>query len=101
MPATKSKTESKSKKDSSKQLTIKGITRNRFSPVNIAKESTTKSNMASKDSKAEVNDMVTRLKAKMDTILNRISQIEFNLDAKLSDLAARVTTVEGSIEKKK
>ena len=57
--------------------------------------------MASKDSKAEVNDMVTRLKAKMDTILNRINQIEFNLDAKLSDLAARVTTVEGSMEKKK
>ena len=99
MPATRSKTESKSKKESSKQLTIKGITRNKFSPVNIAQESTTESNMASKDSKAEVNDMVTRLEAKMDTILNRISQVEFNLDAKLSDLAARVTTVEGSIEK--
>ena len=99
MPATRSKTESKSKKDSSKQLTIKGITRNKSSLVNIAQESTTESNMASKDSKAEVNDMVTRLEAKMDTILNRISQIEFNLDAKLSDLAARVTTVEGSIEK--
>ena len=55
--------------------------------------------MASKDSKAEVNDMVTRLEAKMDTILNRISQVEFNLVAKLSDLAARVTTVEDSIEK--
>ena len=99
MPATRSKTESKSKKDSSKQLTIKGITRNKFSPVNIAQESTTESNMASKDSKAEVNNMVTRLEAKMDTILNRISQVEFNLGAKLSDLAARVTTVEGSIEK--
>ena len=35
----------------------------------------------------------------MDAILNRISQAEFNLDAKLSDLAARVTTVEGSNEK--
>ena len=99
MPATRSKKESKSRKDSSKQLTIKGITRNKFSPVNIAQESTTKSNMASKDSKAEVNDMVTRLEAKMDTILNRISQVEFNLDAKSSDLAARVTTIEGSIEK--
>ena len=99
MPATRSKTESKSKKDSSKQLTIKGITRNKFSPVNIEQESTTESNMASKDSKVEANDMVTRLEAKMDTILNRISQVEFNLDAKLSDLAARVTTVEGSIKK--
>ena len=43
--------------------------------------------------------MVTCLEAMMDTILNRISQAEFNLDAKLSDLAARVTKVEGSIEK--
>ena len=43
--------------------------------------------------------MVTRLEAKMDIILNRMSQVEFNLDAKLSDLAARVTIVEGSIEK--
>ena len=99
MPATRSKTESNNKKDSSKQLTIKETTRNKSSPVNIAQESTTESNMASEDSKAEVNDMVTRLEAKMDTILNRNSQVEFNLDAKLSDLAARVTTVEGSIEK--
>ena len=44
--------------------------------------------------------MVTRLEAaKMDIILNRINQVEFNLGAKLSDLAARVTIVEGSIEK--
>ena len=78
MPATRSKTESKNKKDSSKQLTIKGITRNKFSPVDIEQESTTESNMASKVSKVEANDMVTRLKAKMDTILNRISQVEFN-----------------------
>ena len=84
MAATRSKTESKSKSDSSKQLTIKGITRNKFSPVIIAQQSTTESNMASRDSKAEVNDMVTRLEAKMDTVLNRISQVEFNLDAKLS-----------------
>ena len=49
--------------------------------------------------KAEVNDMVTCLKSKMDTILNRISQVESNLDAKLSGLATRVITVEGSIEK--
>ena len=80
-------------------MTIKETTRNKSSPVNIAQESATESNMTSKDSKAEVNDMVASLEAKMDTILNRISQVEFNLDAKLSDLAARVTTVEGSIEK--
>ena len=92
-------TESKNKKDSSKELTIKETTRNKSSPVNIAQESTTESNMASRDSKAEVNDMVTRLKAKVDTILNRISQVEFNLDAKLSDLAARVTAAEDSIKK--
>ena len=35
----------------------------------------------------------------MDTILNRISEVGCNLDSELSDLAARVTTVEGSIEK--
>ena len=35
----------------------------------------------------------------MDTILNRISQVESNLDSKLSGLATRVFTVEGSIEK--
>ena len=80
-------------------MTIEETTRNKSSPVNIAQESTTESNMASRDSKAEVNDMVTCLEAKMDTILNRIRQVEFNLDAKLSYLAARVTTVEGSIEK--
>ena len=81
MPATISKAESKNKKDSSKQLTIKGITRNKFSPVNIERESTTESNMASKDSKAEVNDMVTCLEAKMDTILNRISQGSFSINS--------------------
>ena len=43
--------------------------------------------------------MVTRLEVNMDTILNRISQVEFNLDAKLSNPSARVTAVESSIEK--
>ena len=79
MPATRSKTESKSKKDSSKHLTIKGITRNNLSHVNIEQESTTESNMEAKDSKAEANDIVTRLEAKMDTILNRISQVSLIL----------------------
>ena len=77
MPATRSKTESKNKKYPSKHWAIKETTRNKSSSVNIAQESTTESSMASKDSKAEVNDMVTRLEAKMDTILNRITQTEF------------------------
>ena len=77
MPATRCKTESKNKKDFSKQLTVKETTRSKSSPVNIAQESTTKSNMASEHSKAEVNDMVTCLEANMDTILNRNSQIDF------------------------
>ena len=54
MPATRSKTESKNKKDCSKHLTIKETTRNKSSPVNIAQESTTESNMASKDSKVDM-----------------------------------------------
>ena len=75
MPVTRSKTESKNKKNSSKQLTVKETTRNK-SPASIAQEFTIESSMASKeDSKAEVNDMVTRVEAKMDTSLNRISQI--------------------------
>ena len=98
MPTTRSKTESKNKKDSSKQLLIMETRRNKSSPVIVAQDSTTEINMTSKDSKAEENDIVTPLKAKMDTVLNRISQVEFNLDSKLSDLAARVTTVECSIE---